>query len=77
MKTQKGNIGKVISNIGQITLNWLKKHNIQYDEIYFGKPWADIYIDDNAHRFINWSSIDNNGSNLPVSNEIKLMSKKK
>lgn len=71
MKTQSANIGKVIKNIGIETLNWLDIHKIHYDEIYFGKPWADIYIDDNAFRFSSWSFIDNDGFNLPVSNEKK------
>jgi capsule biosynthesis phosphatase len=48
MKTHNGNIGKCISNIGKITFDTLDKFDIQYDEIYFGKPYADYYIDDLA-----------------------------
>ena len=48
MKTQSGNIGKVMSNIGKITFDTLDKFDIPYDEIYFGKPYADYYIDDLA-----------------------------
>ncbi len=48
MKTHNGNVGKVVGDIGLITLETLKKFNIPYDEIYFGKPYADYYIDDNA-----------------------------
>ena len=48
MKTWRGNIGSVIADIGEITLNSLNKFNIPYDEIYFGKPYADFYIDDLA-----------------------------
>lgn len=73
MKTCNGNVGMVVSRIGQITLNWLAKHKIPYDEIYFGKPWADVYIDDNAFRFENWESIGSNGENLPINKE-KLLS---
>ena len=54
-----------------MTLQWLDDHGIQYDEIYFGKPWANIYIDDNAFRFNNWNDIDADGMNLPDSNENK------
>lgn len=72
MKTQNANIGRVVQNIGLQTLQWLEKHQVPYDEIYFGKPWADIYIDDNAFRFNTWNEIDNCGSNLPVSNEKKI-----
>ena len=71
MKTQDGNLGKVIANIGEITINWLHKNNIIYDEIYFGKPWADIYIDDNAIRFESWKKIEDDATNLPISSEMK------
>lgn len=69
MKTHKANQGKIIADIGKITLDWLEKYDIPYDEIYFGKPWADIYIDDNAFRFENWNNISDDGSSLPVSKE--------
>jgi capsule biosynthesis phosphatase len=48
MRTHGGNIGKVTQEIGSVTLNQLEKFNIQYDEIYFGKPYAHFYIDDLA-----------------------------
>jgi len=48
MNTHNGNIGKVVSDIGKITLDTLEKFGIVYDEIYFGKPYADYYIDDLA-----------------------------
>ena len=46
MRTHGGNVGKVIADIGSITLETLEKYKIPYDEIYFGKPYADFYIDD-------------------------------
>lgn len=48
MKTYNGNVGKACANIGKITFDTLEKFNIPYDEIYFGKPMADFYIDDLA-----------------------------
>lgn len=48
MKTHNGNIGKINADIGKITFETLDKFNIVYDEIYFGKPYADFYIDDLA-----------------------------
>ena len=48
MKTHNGNQGKLLADIGKITFDTLQKFNIQYDEIYFGKPYAHFYIDDNA-----------------------------
>lgn len=48
MKTHGGNVGKVQADIAKITIDTLHKFNIQYDELYFGKPYADFYIDDLA-----------------------------
>jgi len=31
-----------------VTVLWLTRHGVQYDEIIFGKPKADIYVDDRA-----------------------------
>ena len=48
MKTHNGNVGKVTSDVGKITFETLEKFSIPFDEIYFGKPHADVYIDDLA-----------------------------
>ena len=59
MATCEGNLGKVMSNVGKITLDWLEKNKIEYDEIYFGKPNGNIYIDDRAFRFNNnWKDLN-------------------
>lgn len=57
MKTCNSNLGKVLKNVGQITLEWLARHGMEYDEIHFGKPNADVYIDDRAVRFTGWSDL--------------------
>lgn len=72
MKTTQSNQGLVAARVGAITLNWLAKNSIEYDEIYFGKPWADIYIDDNALRFSSWEEIGMNEQFLPLSSESKI-----
>lgn len=69
MKTCGGNVGQVIARQGAITLDWLKRHGVAYDELHFGKPHADVYIDDNAMRFETWDSIAGDGSSLPTSAE--------
>lgn len=46
MKTHSGNVGRCISDIGKITIETLDKFGIKYDELHFGKPNADFYIDD-------------------------------
>ena len=48
MKTHKGNVGGIVADVGAVTIATLDKFNIPYDEIYFGKPYANFYIDDLA-----------------------------
>ena len=48
MKTHDGNVGKLMKDIAKITFETLDKFQIPYDEIYFGKPHANVYIDDLA-----------------------------
>jgi capsule biosynthesis phosphatase len=53
MRTFKGNIGKINANTAKTLFMWLDKHEIPYDEIYFGKPWCGrngFYVDDKAIR---------------------------
>ena len=57
MATCQSNLGKVMKNVGKITLDWLDRYGIEYDEIYFGKPNAEVYIDDRAIRFTGWQEI--------------------
>jgi capsule biosynthesis phosphatase len=69
MKTCGGNVGQVIARQGGTTLAWLEKHGIEFDEFHFGKPHADVYIDDNAMRFEGWDKIAADGTSLPESSE--------
>jgi capsule biosynthesis phosphatase len=61
MRTYEGNAGKIAANTLPILIEWLQKHEVPYDEIYFAKPWCGFdgfYIDDKAIRpdeFINLS----------------------
>jgi capsule biosynthesis phosphatase len=57
MRTTGANIGAVMKRVGKTTLDWLEKHGIEYDELHFGKPNADVYIDDRAIRFTGWRAI--------------------
>ncbi|UFJ42456.1 HAD hydrolase family protein [Brevibacillus humidisoli] len=54
MKTQRGKVTDVIASVGQVTLDWLDRHGVPYDEVVFGKPYGDVYIDDLAIRFCDW-----------------------
>ena len=40
-------------------LDWMKKHNIEVDEVTNIKPRAVWYIDDRAIRFTNWRDMLN------------------
>ena len=57
MATCESNLGRVMKNVGKVTLDWLERHGIEYDEIYFGKPNAEVYLDDRAFRFSGWEAI--------------------
>ena len=48
MRTHNGNVGSIVADVGSITLDTLNKFDIPYDELYFGKPYANFYIDDLA-----------------------------
>ena len=53
MKTYDGNLGLINANTAVVMQEWLKKWDIPYDEIYFGKPWPGkrgLYVDDRAVR---------------------------
>ncbi len=53
MRTYSGNVGKISANTLPIILEWLKAHDVPYDEIYVGKPWCGnegFYVDDKAIR---------------------------
>lgn len=48
MRTHSGNIGRIMQDIGQVTFSNLADFNIPCDELHFGKPFADVYVDDLA-----------------------------
>ncbi len=57
MKTQNGNVGRVVQHVGKVTLDWLERYDIPYDEIVFGKPYGDVYVDDLACTFDTWAGV--------------------
>jgi len=59
MAACNNNLGKIIANQAPIFIEWFKKYGVEYDELIFGKPLADIYIDDKGFKFENWNEIKN------------------
>lgn len=55
MKTFAGRIDLISERYNGETRDWLNKNGVLFHELIFGKPAADIYIDDkgvNAHEFL-------------------------
>lgn len=48
----------------EMTIDWLKRHNVKFHQLIMGKPIGDIWIDDRALRFTNWNDIMNQLKNL-------------
>lgn len=48
MQTHGGNVGKILAESGGPLLEWLKREGIPHDELYLGKPFGDIILDDQA-----------------------------
>ena len=53
MNTHDGNLGRINADTARVLLRWLDRHEIPYDEIHYGKPWAGrggFYVDDRTIR---------------------------
>jgi len=53
MRSHNSSLGRINAKTLPIILEWLKKHDIPYDEIWVGKPWCasdGFYVDDKAIR---------------------------
>ena len=56
MKTGMGNQGKVLKLQGKVLFDWLEKWDVPYDELWWSKPHADLFIDDAVHKHTDWAS---------------------
>jgi capsule biosynthesis phosphatase len=53
MRSFENSIGLINAHTLPIAIEWLKRHQIPFDEIHVGKPWcgpAGFYVDDRAIR---------------------------
>jgi capsule biosynthesis phosphatase len=48
MLTHGGDVKKIEKDVGDVTREWLRVNGVPYDELVFGKPYGDLYIDDKA-----------------------------
>lgn len=48
MVSCNGDIAKIIQKNKAILEKWLEQNNVHYDELRFGKPLGDMYVDDKA-----------------------------
>lgn len=53
MRTYSASVGHINAHTLPVVIEWLRKHDIPYDEIHVGKPWCGhdgFYVDDKAIR---------------------------
>ena len=53
MRTYDGNQGEILLHVMPMLMDWLKRHEVPFDEIWMAKPWPGqdgFYIDDRTVR---------------------------
>ncbi len=53
MRTFENSIGRINAHTLPVIIEWLRRHEVPYDEIHVGKPWCGtegFYVDDRAIR---------------------------
>ena len=61
MRTYEGNVGLINANTLPELVDWLRRHEIPFDEVHVGKPWAGhdgFYVDDRAVRPAEFLAMD-------------------
>jgi capsule biosynthesis phosphatase len=49
MLTHDGDLDKIHEDVWDVTVDWLERAQVPYDELVFGKPYANTYyVDDKA-----------------------------
>jgi len=56
MDTCNDNLGQIIARQAGLVTRWLEKYDIPYDELLFGKPNVDYFIDDKGIGFQDWNT---------------------
>ena len=53
MRTFSSQIGKINAVTLPVVIDWLRRHDVPFDEVHVGKPWCGtegFYVDDRAIR---------------------------
>jgi len=61
MRSFDNNLGKINAETLPAVVEWLKRHDIPFDEIHVGKPWCGpngFYVDDRAIRPSEFATLD-------------------
>jgi capsule biosynthesis phosphatase len=61
MRTHANSIGRINAETLPVVIDWLKRHDIPFDEIHVGKPWCGdggFYVDDRAIRPSEFVALD-------------------
>jgi capsule biosynthesis phosphatase len=61
MRTFANSIGRINAETLPVVVEWLRHHDIPFDEVHVGKPWCGdqgFYVDDRAIRPTEFVSLD-------------------
>jgi capsule biosynthesis phosphatase len=61
MRTYANSIGRINAETLPVVIEWLRRHDIPFDEIHVGKPWCGddgFYVDDRAIRPSEFVALD-------------------
>ena len=61
MRSFGNSIGRINAETLPVVIDWLKRHDVPFDEIHVGKPWcgeAGFYVDDRAIRPSEFAALD-------------------
>lgn len=64
MRSFANSIGRINAETLPVAIDWLKRHDIPFDEIHVGKPWCGedgFYVDDKAIRPSEFLKLDQAG----------------
>jgi capsule biosynthesis phosphatase len=64
MRTHANNVGRINATTLPTLIEWLRKHDVPFDEVHVGKPWCGydgFYVDDRAIRPDEFLRLDHAG----------------